>query len=82
MSWRQQAACRGLDPELFHPRRGESTAMARATCAACPVRTVCAEHAVSFGERHGIWGGTSERQRRRLRAERHVGAAEPVGVAP
>lgn len=68
MSWRQHAACRGLDAELFFPQRGESTTEAQTVCAGCLVGAECLAHAVARPERFGIWGGTSERQRRRLRA--------------
>ena len=66
-SWHEQAACRGLDPELFFPHRGESTAQACAVCHRCPVQLLCREHALLKPERFGIWGATSERERRRLR---------------
>jgi WhiB family redox-sensing transcriptional regulator len=68
--WRSQAACRGLDTELFFPGRGEAAPEAAAACASCPVRTECRTYAVESRQLFGIWGGTSERQRRRLRAER------------
>ena len=69
-SWRSLAACRGLDTELFFPGRGESAPEATAVCAACVVRAECRNYAVETRQLFGIWGGTSERQRRRLRAER------------
>lgn len=74
--WRRRAACRGVDPELFHPFRGESMTEALAICERCPVRTDCLEHALATPERVGIWGGTSERQRRVLRRQRRLGALE------
>lgn len=54
-------------PDLWFPGRGESTAEAKAICRVCPVRAECLEHAVRNGEKFGIWGGRSERERRRLR---------------
>lgn len=62
-----QAACRGMDPDLFFPARGDTQAVneAKATCAGCDVRALCAE--AGHGEHFGIWGGLSERQRRRKR---------------
>jgi WhiB family transcriptional regulator, redox-sensing transcriptional regulator len=69
MTWRTRAACRGLDPEIFHPAPGESAAPARAVCASCPVRVECGEWAL-FREYHGVWGGLTERDRRRLRRTR------------
>lgn len=73
--WRHLAACRGLDPELFHPGPGESPAAARAVCCSCPVRAECAEWAL-FGrvEHHGIWGGLTELDRRRIRRARRLSA--------
>ena len=68
--WRSLAACRGLDTELFFPGRGESAPEATAACAACVVQAECRNYAVESRQLFGIWGGTSERQRRRLRAER------------
>ena len=76
--WMRDAACRGMDPELFFPERGASPAdyeEARAVCATCPVRQECAEYAVP--EKHGIWGGLSERERRRVRSGGP--AAVPLG---
>lgn len=70
LKWQADAACRGVDPDLFFPERGESTREAKEICGICPVRRACLEHALAHGERHGIWGGTSERERRRLRHDR------------
>lgn len=78
-AWRNQAACRGLDPALFFPERGASTAGARAVCRVCPVREVCATEAVTRNEQFGIWGDTSIRQRRALRREL-VAAVEGVAA--
>lgn len=63
-AWRERAACRGMDPALFFPEQGEHTDEAKAVCDGCCVREFCLEDGVA--ERHGIWGGLSERQRRRL----------------
>ena len=70
--WQDAAACQGLDTELFFPQRGELAATALATCRRCPVQPECLEHALTLPERFGVWGGTSERQRRRLRSERRA----------
>lgn len=70
------AACRQLPADWFHPDRGESTGEARAVCAACPVRPDCLEWAITNGEHFGVWGGTSERERRRIR--RRLAAGDPV----
>lgn len=76
--WQDRAACRGLDTELFFPKRGELAGVALATCGECPVRQPCLDHALGFAERFGIWGGTSERQRRRLRAARRAATSDPT----
>lgn len=79
-TWQARAACRGLDPEMFFPAPGESPAAAKAVCATCPVRTQCATAATfDRAERHGVWGGLTERDRRRLRqARRRQHVAEGV----
>lgn len=68
--WIAQGACHGKDPDLFFPGQGESTREAKAVCAGCPVREQCLDYALEHGEKFGIWGGTSERERRRLRTQR------------
>jgi WhiB family redox-sensing transcriptional regulator len=72
--WKQHAACRGLDPELFFPERGDPQAPARRVCRGCPVRVPCLEYALDTRQVIGIWGGTSERCRRQLRAQRRRSA--------
>ena len=70
--WRTDAACRGMDPELFFsPESFESKqekddreVVAKAACARCTVRTECLEYAIEAGERYGIWGGMTEQERR------------------
>jgi WhiB family redox-sensing transcriptional regulator len=69
-AWMDQANCLGCDPELFFPARGESCVEAKAVCQACVVRVECLNYALETGETLGIWGGRSERERRRLRRER------------
>lgn len=68
--WAERGACIGEDPDLFFPERGASTREAKAICRACPVQQECLEHAIRTGEKHGIWGGRSERERRRMRKYR------------
>lgn len=63
-------SCRGMDPDVFFPDRGESLAPAKQVCAECIVRDECLEFALDNRERFGVWGGTSERERRRLRRAR------------
>ena len=67
MSWQDLAACRDIDPSLFFPERGEDTWQAKLVCYRCPVREDCLEYALDHGEKFGIWGGKSERERRAIR---------------
>ena len=67
MPWIAQAECAGADPETFYPGRGESTLKAKAVCNGCPVRTDCLDWALKNNEREGVWGGTSERERKAMR---------------
>ena len=69
-SWQMQANCMGVDPDLFFPERGASTREAKEVCRGCVVRDDCLEYALANGEKFGIWGGRSERERRRLRRAR------------
>ncbi len=69
-SWRQHAACRGLDPEVFYPVTDEEAKIAKAVCGGCPVRQPCLEHALSIREKDGVWGGATERERRRIIRQR------------
>tara|TARA_B100000519_G_C14210900_1_gene422609 strand:- start:928 stop:1377 length:450 start_codon:yes stop_codon:yes gene_type:complete len=80
-SWWDYANCLGVDPDLFFPERGASTKEAKEVCRGCVVREDCLEYALSHGEKFGIWGGMSERERRRLRRQRALArraAAERV----
>jgi WhiB family redox-sensing transcriptional regulator len=70
LDWQAKARCTEVDPEIFFPERGGSSKAARAVCAQCEVRLKCLEYALNNKEQFGIWGGTSERERRRLRKER------------
>lgn len=66
--WMAGALCAQTDPEAFFPERGGSNRDAKAICARCDVRAQCLEYALRTGERDGIWGGLSPRQRRALAA--------------
>ena len=66
-SWRQEALCAETDPEAFFPEKGGSTREAKRICSGCEVRAECLEYALANDARFGIWGGLSERERRRLR---------------
>ncbi len=69
LAWQRDALCAQTDPEAFFPEKGGSTREAKAVCASCEVRAQCLEYALANDERFGIWGGLSERERRRLRRE-------------
>jgi WhiB family redox-sensing transcriptional regulator len=66
-NWRALALCAQTDPEAFFPEKGGSTRDAKKVCANCEVRAECLDYALSSDERFGIWGGLSERERRKLK---------------
>lgn len=66
-TWQERALCAQTDPEAFFPEKGGSTREAKRICSACEVRTECLEYALAQDERFGIWGGLSERERRKLK---------------
>lgn len=74
--WADHGLC-GTHPEplLWFPERGASTAEAKAICRVCPVQAECLTYAINNNEKHGIWGGKSERERRRIR--RHTSTHTP-----
>ena len=67
LAWQEQALCAQTDPEAFFPEKGGSTREAKAVCESCTVRAECLEYALANDERFGIWGGLSERERRRYK---------------
>ena len=67
LSWQADSLCAQTDPEAFFPEKGGSTRDAKKICASCDVRAQCLEYALANDERFGIWGGLSERERRKLR---------------
>ena len=84
--WQDQALCAQTDPEAFFPDKGGSTREAKRVCRSCEVRVECLEYALEHDERFGIWGGMSERERRRLKREAPCGRvpaapARPAGPA-
>jgi WhiB family redox-sensing transcriptional regulator len=64
--WMDEALCAQIDTELFFPEKGGSTKEAKRACSLCPVREQCLAQALADREAHGIWGGLSERERRKL----------------
>ena len=69
IGWQDRALCAQTDPEAFFPEKGGSTREAKKVCRSCEVRAECLEFALENDERFGIWGGMSERERRRLKHE-------------
>ena len=67
LSWQDRALCAQTDPEAFFPEKGGSTREAKRVCTSCDVRAECLEYALANDERFGIWGGLSERERRKLK---------------
>jgi len=80
-SWQDMANCLGVDPDLFFPERGASTREAKEVCRGCVVREDCLEYALANGEKFGIWGGMSERERRRIRRQRALARAASTRTA-
>ncbi|UUT35728.1 WhiB family transcriptional regulator [Microbacterium elymi] len=67
LAWQADALCAQTDPEAFFPEKGGSTRDAKRVCTTCEVRAQCLEYALQNDERFGIWGGLSERERRKLK---------------
>ncbi|MCL3862691.1 WhiB family transcriptional regulator [Actinotalea sp. K2] len=67
LGWQERALCAQTDPEAFFPEKGGSTREAKKVCTGCEVRAECLEYALEHDERFGIWGGLSERERRKLK---------------
>ena len=81
-AWQGYANCLGVDPDLLFPELGASTREAKEVCRGCVVQEACLEYALANGEKFGIWGGMSERERRRIRRQRAlIRAAERTGTA-
>jgi WhiB family redox-sensing transcriptional regulator len=69
-SWMLQAKCRGVNPEEFFPGDSNGFAAARRVCAECTVRPECLEYALENGIELGVWGGASQRERKRIARSR------------
>ena len=65
--WTTDALCAQVDPELWFPEKGDQAREAKRLCAGCDVRVECLAYALAHRERFGVWGGTTERERRRMR---------------
>jgi len=79
--WQDQANCLGVDPDLFFPERGASTREAKEVCRGCVVKQDCLDFALTNGEKFGIWGGLSERERRKLRRKQREEGASTAATA-
>ena len=69
LMWQERALCAQTDPEAFFPEKGGSTREAKKVCLTCEVRSECLEYALAHDERFGIWGGLSERERRKVKKQ-------------
>lgn len=79
--WMDAARCRAYVPAVFFPSDGVGVDVARRICAQCPVREQCLEYALTYHIDHGVWGGASERERRRiLRSRRLSRLRAPTGA--
>jgi WhiB family redox-sensing transcriptional regulator len=72
--WMAKGKCRELPPSTFFPSDGVGVDAARQVCAECPVQAPCLEYALEQRIDHGVWGGTSERERRRIARRRRLAA--------
>ncbi len=70
--WMAQGNCRHESPSVFFPSDGVGVEVARRVCAGCPVKGLCLEYALANGIDHGVWGGASERERRRIARRRRL----------
>ena len=68
--WRQYARCLGADPDLFYPSADDDAAEAKRICMVCPVREPCLEYSITAREKQGVWGGLTEKERRRIVRQR------------
>lgn len=75
LTWQAHAECRGRPADLWFPADIRGVQIAQRICAGCPVQVACLEHALTERIDHGVWGGASERERRRMRSERRRAAA-------
>ena len=73
--WMADGLCRSYPPSVFFPSDGVGVDIARRICADCPVKRACLEYALRNGVDHGVWGGASERERRRIARQRRLTAA-------
>jgi WhiB family redox-sensing transcriptional regulator len=80
-AWMERALCRGANPSEFFPSDGSGVESAQRVCDVCPVRVECLEYALAHRIEHGVWGGASERERRRILRSRRIAARARAGAA-
>lgn len=73
-TWLDRGACRGLDPQIFYPDEDDDAMEAKSVCGECAVKAMCLEYALTFREKDGVWGGATERERRRIIRQRRRSA--------
>jgi WhiB family redox-sensing transcriptional regulator len=76
--WLAQRKCKDMDPAIFFPNDGVGVQAAQRICAECPVKADCLEQALRDRMCHGVWGGTSERERRRMLRHRRLSRLQPT----
>jgi WhiB family redox-sensing transcriptional regulator len=74
--WMGKGKCRDMDPAVFFPSDGIGVQIAQKTCSECPVQSPCLEYALENRVDHGVWGGTSERERRRILRRRRISSLQ------
>jgi WhiB family redox-sensing transcriptional regulator len=79
LDWMAKGKCREISPSVFFPNDGVGVDVARRICAECPVKAPCLEYALVNRIDHGVWGGTSERERRRIARRRRTSVSEATG---
>jgi len=80
VDWMALGKCSELDPAIFFPHDGVGVEAAKRICMECPVKAECLEYALANRIAHGVWGGTSERQRQRILSQRRLSRRDPVHV--
>jgi WhiB family transcriptional regulator, redox-sensing transcriptional regulator len=80
-TWREEAACKGLDTGIFFPSSDAEAGAAKLVCAGCPVREACLEWAIASRQEDGVWGGMTDTERRRLRRRRRDAARRAAAAA-
>ena len=77
--WMAVGNCAHQSPATFFPSDGVGVEVARRICASCPVKEACLEHALANRIDHGVWGGASERERRRILKRRRLASLAGAG---